>query len=303
MYGNDTKNPEYLEARRRFTSMIGMTGLFAGAAGLPFFSTFEMMANVLGSLFGDDDEPYDFKTDMRLGLAEVFGSEAATAIMKGPISAVSGVDISARVSMSNMWFRDPINDMDAEEKYMHYVGEALGPVVKIPGSMLRGASLMSEGYGRGIENMLPKAAKDVLKAHRYMNEGLLNYRGDEILDQDELGASDAMFQLLGFSPEKVSSQFEQSRAIKNGEQRIIQRRQNLLTRYALAARAGDDRGMGEAMEKIRSYNENVPRYPITSTVIKRSMKSRSRYSRDSMNGINLNKNLMYLADELDYLNK
>jgi len=101
----------------------------------------------------------------------------------------------------------------------------------------------------------------------------------------------------------VSSQFEQSRAIKNAEQHIIRRRQNLLTRYALAARSGNEGARDESLELIQSYNESHPQYPITAKVIKRSMKSRDRYTNESIEGINLNKNLLYLGTQLDYLNK
>lgn len=285
------------EARRRFTGMIGMTGLFTGLTGMPMFWAVKAVAN---AMLGDEDEPYDFEAEFRAALAEAWSPGVATAITKGPISALSGADVASRTSLNDMWFRDPRSDMDAEQEFLHYTGELLGPVWKIPLNALRGAEMYSNGYDRGLENVLPKAMRDVLKSIRYQEEGVRNFRGDPIIAPEDMDAGDIMYQLFGFSPEMVSTQYEQNRAIKNAEQKILTRRQNLLTRYALAARAQDPDEVRDTIEKIRKFNAANPRYPLTSKTIKRSMKQRARYTSESLAGVNLNKNLHYLADELKF---
>lgn len=288
------------EARRRFVGLLGMTGVFAGVSGLPAFS---VIAFVINSIFDDKDDPFDFESEFRASLADAFGEKTATAIMTGPVNALSGIDVASRVGLNNLWIRDPMTDMEADELYAHYTGELLGPMWKIPQEGLRGAELVSKGYDRGFESFLPKAMKDVFKSVRYMREGVNNYRGDEIIPKEDIGTNELIYQLFGFSPEKVTTHFEQNRAIKNQEQHILDRRANLLTRYALASRYRDKDMMREATQDIRDFNKANPRYPLTSDNIRSSMKQRRRFTQESEHGVNINKHLRYLADQLSFTGK
>jgi hypothetical protein len=291
-------NEQYREARRRFSAVIAMASIFTGVSGLPMYGVVKMLA---AALLGDEDEKYDMDAELRAGLAQAYGEKVATAIMKGPVSAFSGADIASRTSLASLWFREPLTDEDLEGKFWHYAQELGGANLAMIAAPFRGASQIMQGYDRGWEQMMPKAARDIVRAVRYTDEGLTNFRGDAIIPKDAFGTGDIFWQAFGFSPELVSTRYEQNRAIKNQEQFILTRRSGLMTRYWMALQEADQAEIAEVRERIRAYNEANPEYPLTGKQIRDSIAQRKRISKDSLAGINVNKNLRYLAERLQFI--
>ena len=287
------------EAGKRLGGILGMTSLLAGATGMPLFTVTMAMAN---ALIGDEDDPFDAESEMRASLTEVFGAKGSEFIMNGAVNAGAGVDISSRVSLNNLWMRDPTYDLEGRSLWQHYVMEAMGPVFKMGESFAEGAKLISEEHhARGLETMLPKVGRDAMKAIRFNNEGALTRRGDAILDQDQFNAKDVVTQAIGFTPAKLTLQYEQNNAFKRAEQRIKNRRSFLLNKYALALRFDDVTDLRNTRDAIRAYNKATPRYPITPATIRRSMSARRRMNRGRVSGLNLDKNLRYLTEELNFV--
>jgi hypothetical protein len=289
-------SPEQIrEAKARFGGILGMAAVFAGLSGFPMYWVAELVAN---SLLGDDDEPFDLTTALRHGLSEAFGEWTATAIMKGAVDATAGIGVSNRVGLNNLWLRDPSVEMEGEDLWNYYFMELFGPVPKIGANIVRAVAMTEEGYDRGYENALPKAVRDAAKALRYLNEGVLNLRGDPLIEK--LPLRDVVYQALGFVPETVGSRYEENRAVKGAEQHILRRRAELLNRYYMAKRAGDKGELEEVEDMIAEFNEKN-QYKITPDTVARSMKQRKRYSEESMQGISVNKNLRYLKEERRFL--
>jgi hypothetical protein len=264
---------------------------------LPLYSTVKVLA---AGLLGDEDEKFDMDAEVRSLLAQAYGEQVATAIMKGPVNAFSGADVASRVSLSNLWFREPLTDLDAENAFNHYLFELGGANLAMIAGPFRAAAQLSEGYDRGWEQVMPKAIRDVMRTLRYMDEGLTNLRGDPLIPKEGFAASDLLYQITGFGPEIVSTRYEQNRAVKRQEQFILNRRSGLLARYWMALQDGDQTEVAEVREQIIKYNQANPEYPLTGKSITDSMKQRQRYSRDSLAGININENLRYLADRLKF---
>ena len=287
------------EAGMRFGGIIGMTGLFAGAAGMPLFSVFEA---ILNSMLGDEDDPYDIETALRVTLTESFGATGSQLIMDGAVNTGLGIDVSSRVSLNDLWLRDPQYDLEGKDLWNHYLAEAMGPVFKVGDSMFEGARRIKAGSTeRGIEMMIPKAARDILKAHRFMSEGAVNLKGDPILVREEFGINEVLAQGIGFTPAQLNLQYEQNSALKRAENSTKNRRKLLLNRYALALRMGDSDGVSDVNRQIQTYNRSNPKYQIKAATIKKSMKARRRTSQGSISGITLDKNLRHLEQELNFV--
>jgi hypothetical protein len=299
-FKKDGQKEQYLEARRRLTGVVGMTAVFAGASGLPMFWAVGMLA---GALLGEDDEKYDFETELRTYLAQTWGESLATAVVKGPVSAFTGADIASRVTLNGLWFREPLTDEDLEGKFYYYATEMAGANLKMLAAPFKGASQLMQGYDRGWEHFMPKTMKDSVRALRYLDEGLTNFRGDPLVPRENFGAPDLFYQVLGFTPEQVSTRYEQNRAIKRQEQHILNLRSTLLTRYWMALEGGDRTDIKKVQERIKKYNQSNRAYPLTSETLTNSVEQRQRYSRESFSGINLNKNLRYLARELRFVDE
>lgn len=218
------------------------------------------------------------------------GRDVAETILTGPTNALTGADIHSRVSLSELWFRDADRELDGRGQYYHLLEQAAGPMGGVLKNVLVGKGLIDEGQvWRGVETMLPKALKDSMKAIRYQREGVNNLRGDPVLEDPSL--MQTLMQLQGFTPTKLSRQYETNRSLKNYEQHIFDRRRHLMGALAMSIRLEDGKARAEAMAKIGRFNQTHPELAITPRTIRQSMKARERYSARAEAGVVLNPKL------------
>lgn len=274
-------------ARRNLVGILGMTGIFAGALGLPLMKASMGILNAVAASAGGDDEPWDAETEFRAWLAELLGPAVAELILTGPTNALTGADIHSRVGLSDLWLRDADRELDGRGQYYHLLEQAAGPMGGVLKNALVGKGLIDEGHvWRGVETMLPKALKDMLKAARFSREGVNNLRGDPLVTDPNLWQM--LLQFQGFTPAEVSRQYDTNRALRNYEQHILDRRQHLMNSLAMAYRLEDGEARAETMAQIATFNRTHPEIGITPASIRRSMQSRARYSARAEAGVVLN---------------
>nr|WP_294979201.1 PLxRFG domain-containing protein [uncultured Pseudomonas sp.] len=277
-------------ARRNLAGLLGMSFLFSGVLGLPLMSVGFGVLNAIAASFGDDDEPWDAETEFRAFLADMLGEDAASVLLGGVVNPVTGADVASRVSLSQLWFRDADRELDGRGAYYNLLEQAAGPMGGVLKNALVGKQLMDDGHlWRGVETVLPKGMKDVVKAGRYASEGVNNLRGDPIVK--DLSLRQTLLQLAGFTPSEVADRYDRNRALKNYEQHILDRRQHLVDAYAMAQRLGDVDGRRDVIEAIRRFNKANPEVAISSKTIRRSLLTRARYSKRAESGIVLNPKL------------
>jgi len=294
-FADDPKLKE--EARARLGAMLLMTGLFAGYEGLPLYFVFEATMN---ALFDDEDEPYDFNNDAKNTLADMFGSNVARALSRGPISELLGIDIASRVSQNGMWFRDAQYSADEVEAFRQFVTDLAGPFVGIGVNISDGVKKINDGNTwRGIEAMLPPVLKDFMKVARMSEEGATTLRGDPIVK--EVSTWGLFMQALGFTPVDVARGYEVMAEIKGLDKDLDQRRKRLLQQVTLAQMTGDYSAYAEISDKINAFNEKNPKNPITPESIKRSLAQRTKDSERAVRGVIVNPKREYLLEQGRYL--
>lgn len=277
-------------ARRNLAGVLGMSALFSGTLGLPLMSMTMGVLNALAASFGDDDDPWDAETEFRAFLIAHLGRAGADTVLNGVVDQITGASISSRVSYSDLWFRDADRELDGRGQYYNLLEQAAGPMGGVLKNVFVGKQMIDEGHvWRGVETMLPKALKDVLKAARYASEGVNNLRGDPIVADANI--RDILMQGIGFMPSRVRAQYDVSRASKNYEQYVLDRRGALLDAFAMSVRLDDDAGRAAAMDKIRAFNARWPELAITPKTIIASLRSRARYTAQAENGIMLNRKI------------
>lgn len=279
------------EARKRLYGVLGMTTLLAGSAGLPFALKWALMGTfgLVALLFsgGDEgDEPWDTETEWRSFLAKAgwFGRVAD----RGLVNSVLGVDLSSRVGLDQLWLRDPDRDLNGKDTWHHYIEQLLGPVVGIGASAFKAADLMAEGnVERGVEAMLPKAVRDLLRAGRYAVEGVQTTKGDEVVPREEVGPLDIAMQAMGFTPDEIRRQWDTNAMRKDYERYKIDRRRALIGAFALARAEDDSDALERAREAIRAFNDHRAsgEKPITPDDLRESIRTRARYRAQSQGGI------------------
>ena len=277
-------------ARRNLTGLLGMSALFSGAMGLPMMGMIMGALNGIQATFGDDDEPWDAETELRAFLTGMLGQGGADLLLHGPADRLTGANISGRVGLDSLWIRDADRELDGRGMFNNLLEQAAGPMGGVLKNVLVGKQQVDEGHiMRGVETMLPKGLKDMIKAGRYATQGVNTLRGDPIVE--DLSPWEILLQANGFAPEKVSRQYETTRALKNYEQHILDRRKSLVNAFAMALRNGDASDRASVLSKIGAFNKANPELAITSSGLQQSIKNRARYSARAEAGIILNPKL------------
>lgn len=295
---------EKAQARTKLLGMLGMTMVMAGAAGMPFYGEIMWMLTQLLNATRDDDEPeWDADTEFRSLLDRAFGATGDEAVRHGLINAFMGIDVSSRIKLDDLWWR-PIGD-DADGKNMAYqmMEQALGPVA---GLFVRGVatadglmeSLVAGDNARGaswraIEGSLPKALKDISRSIRYAEEGATTFQGATLLPADRISALAKLGQAIGFVPAELAERYDENRAMKSLERRILTRRRALLDTVAMGLLSQDDEVVRAASEDIAAFNRRYPTVAITGDTISKSLRGRLRakIETEAAGGVRLDKRL------------
>ena len=135
--------------------------------------------------------------------------------------------------------------------------------------------------------MAPKFARDLMKSYRYLTEGLVNLRGDQILDAENIDAWDIIAQAVGFTPASIAETYDRNSALTNAESRLNKRRKQLVNTFALAVKMGDTDGRRDALEAIKRFNRGplTKSMAISADTLQRSLAARERNARKREDGV------------------
>lgn len=299
MMGPDVDPAVRRIARRQFTGMMGITAMFSGVAGMPFFY---IIRDIMQAALGDEDDPYNFDLEFRKFLIEQLGPQAGNMMYRGFLGE-SGLDIGSRISYESSFLlgganvgvpfiggvlglRDVKQGQTAQETMLNALGEAAGAGFGIVTGVARGYEKMKKGdIYEGIEAMTPAFIRNPMKAGRYATEGALTARGDPIIE--DITTGEVIGQMFGFSPQRLSSQYKINNQIKDIEQAVLKRRNSLMDSYAKAVREKDRDAQNEIKDEIREFNKANPGkgLAITQETIRRSLKKRESISKETEKGI------------------
>jgi len=264
-------------ARRQLIGIYGMAGIFSGVKGMPMYWVAELLYN---TLLADDDED-DFDAVMRKYLGDL--------VFKGPVNYFTGLGFADRVGWSDLLYREPRSTDSSSGMLAQYLESILGAPYSVVNNAAKGYDLVRQGqFQRGVELMLPVAARNLSKFERYLTEDATTLRGDLV---GEVNGYNAMMQALGFAPAELMNQYDRNANLKRIEKNITNKSSNLLKRYYAAYRVGDIDGMMEAQEALYELGARHPGLNITPDKFRRSVKARDRISRDMYHGVSFQRNL------------
>lgn len=287
------------EASKQLYGMLLAQFAVTGLLGMPLVRVAGMLAESLIHGLGDEDDEFDYEAWIRQQSADILGNGGGTAFSKGIFDAITPASLHGRLSISELWYREPLKELEGKDSYFHLMEQLLGPVV---GGMAKGAftgmSHISEGnVYRGIEQAIPKVLRDQMKAVRYGTEGVTTYDGNVI---QETRIMDSVIQSLGFSPSNVSNRYDENSAKKGREAAIAGSRKELIAKTVSAQLSGNTKQLQKLYIKIREFNQRHPYYPIASTNIRRSMAAKLRARNDMEHGQRINKKLRGITRGYDF---
>jgi hypothetical protein len=296
----DIPMQDRIEARQRFAGIIGMTSMFAGLSGWPLIYG---VRHLLDAMLGDEDEPYDSRTALRVWLTDMWGETASEAIIKGPWDVITEGTLSSRASLNNLWIREMPQNLRGKDLLLHLAGEGLGPIMGIGLNYFQGFSDLSGGHtDRAIERFVPKFASDLLKTIRFATQGAQTYQKDMIMSPEEFTSWDLAVQAMGFTPADLTLRYEQNRAIKDMEAQLTNRRNHIINSLFMSYKLKDRGRTRSIMQWVMRWNKSKPgkRWPIDPDTIFRSAKTRAEYDARTVGGIAVSKRLQYLHKELRF---
>jgi hypothetical protein len=270
-------------AQKQLTGILGMTYAFSGLQGLPTYGAANMFASTVSAMFGDDDEPFDFDEAVRSAVGDIG--------YKGPINALTNIDIASRTGFNGMvWHDDPrrLAEVGFAPYFMeHFFGPSYQALFVNPG---RAIKLMKEGQVyRGLETVTPSFVRNPLKAFRFATEGATTTNGAPIVE--DVNAYSAFMQIFGFNNAELSEAYARAGSMKKAEQQIAARRTSLLDLHFLAKSNGDDDMVAEIKDKIAGYNESYPSNKISPDTLARSYRGHMERIKNSVDGVYINKKL------------
>jgi len=300
-------------AMKRLTGTLAMGGLFHGLVGMPLYSVIcAAIDATLNNIGGDDAEEARRKRrlqnpitsdnfDLRFRqeiLPEMFGDKYAEMLEKGPISAISGLNIGSRTSMDGMWIRDSgkVSKTDAEA-VQNFLIANLGPGVSKGLDIVGGLDDFNNGHTlRALERMVPALFKNPIVAYRLATEGAEIRRGESILKPEELSSMNILGQAIGFQPTKLSRLQEEG--FKSNREITIARneKQALLNKLneTLISNSKDEKDTQKILDEIDKHNERYPnkKLAILPSTIRESIDAAREKSKRTYRG-------QYMPKELE----
>jgi len=294
---------ERQESRRIFFGLMTMQTAFAGTLGIPSMGALIAVLNVIGGMFDDDDDKWDTKKELRLGLHKVLdpmgdaGYKLAETILYGAVNALTPIELHNRMDLSDVLIREPIKEMEGRDEGAYRVAGIMGPTAGNVMDFYESIRLANDGlWARSVETfpMMPKFGTDFLKAIRYANENATTQKGAVIKEMD---AQEIMLQALGFSSSYLSRQYDENRYKMERETQVGDAKSRLIADAAKAKMDRDNESFKESWADIQEFNRKYPELHITMKNIIQSMRKRRSNQINSDHGLAVKRRLRRIMDE------
>ena len=292
------------EARKALTGILAMQFALAGAAGLPLSGFFMGLAQLIADLSGDDDEPFLVEAELRAAithalssmLGESAGKTTSHALSQGLVNALTPLNLSGRISHSDMLIRMSDRELggrDAAYDTMKALGGVATSYIEMPFVAID--HLRNENYSKAVETMLPKFAKDIVKAGRFATDDARTARGYLLKD---MSLFEVAAQMTGFSSSKLADTYNQNNARTNLENRLKERRSSIID-HMVRARSGDG-DLAAARRDMEEWNKKNPKALITYKTIRQSERGRQRYEDRMIGGKYTTDRYMDIAESFSW---
>jgi hypothetical protein len=313
--GKGLTTSERIEAAHELGGSLAMAAIMGGAFGLPAISTIFAAMDYLDKLFVSDDDPEKKKRralnplladsaearfryewlPKHFGKVTVPGIDGkqhslSQVIAQGPVSALSGVDIGAKTSYNNLFFRNP-------EYSSSYVGAAasfmqnnLGPDVSIGINFAEAVDNYDKGqYLRAVTNLVPSLGKGFISAYRLETEGAVTSKGIPILGKNDLTQLGKLSTAVGFTPTALTDAYNRSSMVHQELERMNDQKTEIKNKFIQAILKHGD--MKSVFEEIKKFNARYPQpqFMLTADQLMGAIGNYQKTYATSMYGVNMPK--------------
>lgn len=282
LYGADAATRR--EARTQLYGITAMMALNAGIRGTWLFGAAMTLAGIFFGFGGKGED--DPEEELQKAVVSLLGPTLGGIALNGIPGHLLGISLSERIGMPDLWFRSPERQLEGKDEYYYWMSQMLGAAFAIPENAFRGLELISDGHVyRGVEAVMPKALRDVMKSYRWMTEGANTLKGDPILEN--VSPADLIKQAIGFTPAQIAERYQINTWMRNRADKIQSERTGILNDYARAVRNDDRAGMERAEKSIGPYNERHAYYPLFAKDLLKHLKRSQNASERTEDGLML----------------
>jgi hypothetical protein len=275
-------------AAKQLGSILIPAWIFAGAKGLPFYGTAEIIDTLISSALGDEDDlDQDFNMKMR-ALAGDLG-------FRGPLSHFTNLDFASRTGFYGLAYRDDPYRRSQVGAFTYALESTAGPAYA---AFIRNPNRALEKFNDGdlygaIQTATPSFIRNIMKAGGLATEGAVTSKGLPIVE--DISVYNTVMQVLGFSPNNLTEAYQRNEFLSRQSRKITDRRSRLLLLLNMARHAGDSDGMAEIMDDINKFNAQPliinARQQIGSDTRERSRKSWDKSAAETLQGLRLQTNI------------
>jgi GNAT superfamily N-acetyltransferase len=224
-------------AATKFFGVLGTHAMFGGLVALPAFNIVMGLLQAAWEKWQKDPDAPDEMRDIDYPtwwrtewLPTYFGNpELARLVEYGVLNKLTGLDISIRLSLNDMWFRDPQPGRTARETALNWGLVAGGAALSTGMGIIDGVDLMTQGeYERGLEKLMPASISKFMLARRYAEEGVQTPDGVQLVKKGKLPTSELIGQAVGYAPARVAEAREIIFKEKAAEKVIVREREKIM---------------------------------------------------------------------------
>ena len=290
------------EAALKFFGTLGMTWILGGYAALPW--VVQTIVGLLGAMWkalGDEDKEMkelrnmDFQFWFRtvwlpenLGGTKIGGKSLAEIFERGPTNALTGLDISSRVSLNNLWMRDTKEYKTIRENAAAMALEKAGPSANMILSWAEAYEAFMQGdYKKGLQKATPAGFRNFANSYELWKEGAKDNKGVQLLSRDAFTTGELIGQAVGFRSDQLSNLQYVTFKVIGLEQKILNERNLILNQLKREHAAGNGEAYAKYLVKKQEFNKEHPSYEIDADDVYKSIFTAAERRAASYRGVTL----------------
>ena len=306
-----------VECMRAFSTLMATTFSLGGTSALFGGPIVLGLISMVMKLSKEADEPDELKDiDLyerykiflheQLGDVVIGGKPLSKIVDQGPLNAFTGLDISSRVSVSNVLTPPEVKAARTpREGVLNYAQLYGGANLQAVLSIADGVDLLIKGeHYRGAEKLMPWAAvRNKMTAARQKMEGEKGLKlGDDVVEAELFYTGELVGQAVGLRPVLLSDVTAANRKAHEVVMKVAAKRQSILDSLDRADRKGDDKAYLAALEDQEKFNAKTslefPRMKISEEDRYNFIKGRNEARRTSFGGFQYTPQNEVIAEQI-----
>jgi hypothetical protein len=225
----------------------------------------------------------------QLGGVRIGGKKLSDVVERGVVNALTGLDISGRTSLNNLWIREQKEVKGIKDEIMNLALEKAGPGVNMFVSWAEGIEAFYRGdIDKGVKKITPAGYRNFKTAYELFTEGAKDNKGVKLLSKDAFSTGMLIGQAIGFRSDLLANTQYVNFKVMGLQQRIENERTRLMVDVEKQFREKEFKKFNQLLNKdVIKFNKRYPTFEITDEEILASIEKREEQRAESWRGVSI----------------